>query len=77
MFLRGGGADVRRAPPTLVTQRHRVADGSWGLCPRKGNLHRVERKKERVDNAPQDEEGERVAGALPGYGITVYLGNHK
>jgi len=62
----------------LVTQRHRVADGSWGSIKEGKFLQGSKgRNKLGVGNAPQGEEGERVAGALPGYGITVYSENHK
>ena len=47
--------------------------GPGGLF-RAGNFHGVERKEKGVGNAPQGEEGARVAGALPGYWVTAYLG---
>ena len=49
-----------------------MADGSWGSIKEGKFLQGSKgRNKLGVGNAPQGEEGERVAGALPGYGVTV------
>jgi len=58
-----------RVSPTLVTRRHSVAKGSWGLDTQ--NMNWFYKEGHRIGSVPQGEEGERVAR---GVARLLYLG---